>query len=327
MNSHDFIFNEKLSFEERSRRVYQYQAERNSVFKTFLNSFGLHAGSEISSKQIPLLPIRAFKHRPILCEGKKSSLTFKSSGTSGMERSTHHIADPGIYKQSIENEFFRHFPAEKYVLLCHMPGYRQNPDSSLIWMANYLINNDSSGLNRFLDKKIDLYKWIEEVNKQEKTILIFGAAFGLLNLLEEGAYQFPETTEILETGGMKTHRREMSKAELRNTVSEGFNIPQKQIHSEYGMCELLSQMYAIGSEWFRSPHWVQVSIRNADNPSKICTPGEEGKIGIIDLANIYSCSFILTEDRGVMQPDGTFRVLGRWNPENLRGCNFLIDED
>jgi hypothetical protein len=327
MNSHDFIFNEKLSFEERCRRVYNYQAEKNRVFKTFLSVFGLDQESEIESKEIPLLPIRAFKHQPILCEGKKSRLIFKSSGTSGMERSSHHISDPGIYKHSIETEFYRHFPAEKFALLCHMPGYRQNPDSSLIWMANHLINNDFSGLSCFLDDEDNLQDWVEEVNKQGKTIIIFGAAFGLLDLLEEGVNQFPETTEIVETGGMKTHRREMSKSELRNSLSEGFNIPPKQIHSEYGMCELLSQMYAIESEWFSSPHWVQVSIRNADNPSQICKPGEEGKIGIIDLANLHSCSFILTEDRGVMQPDGTFRVLGRWNSENLRGCNFLIDED
>ena len=327
MNLHDFIFYEKLSFEERCTRVYKYQSKKNPVFKTYLSVFGLDDDSEISSKEIPLIPIRAFKHRTILCEDKKYRLTFKSSGTSGMVRSTHHIADPEIYEKSIEKEFYRHFPAEKYALLCHMPGYRQNQESSLIWMANHLIKNDSSGLSCFLDDKVDLRKWIEQVNKQGKTILIFGAAFGLIDLLDEDIDLFPETTAILETGGMKTHRREMSKTELRKTLSNGFKIPAEQIHSEYGMCELLSQMYAIGNEWFSTPHWVQVTIRNAENPSQICTPGEEGKIGIIDLANFYSCSFILTEDRGVMQPDGTFRVLGRWNPENLRGCNFLIDKD
>ncbi len=308
--------------------MFQYQAEKNPVLNTFFEVFGLRPDSKVNPDEIPLLPIRAFKEMPILCEGLKPELVFKSSGTSGMERSSHQIADPNIYKISIEKEFYRHFPANQYALICHLPGYRQNPDSSLIWMAQHLVNIDPDGLNTFLpDDPDEFYKWKERVQKKGKKILLFGAAFGLLDLAEDQQVEFPETTEILETGGMKTHHREMTKSELRDTLSEGFGIKPGQIHSEYGMCELLSQMYALSGEWFTTPHWVRVTIRNSDNPSKFCNPGEEGKIGIIDLANLHSCSFILTEDRGVMNEKGDFKVLGRWHPENLRGCNFLVDQE
>ena len=328
MISHEFIFNEKLSFEERCNRVFRYQAKNNSVLKTFFEVYGLSSESELNPAEIPLLPIRAFKEKSLLCGGLKPKLVFKSSGTSGMERSTHPIANPDIYKTSIKTEFYRHFPPDYYALACYMPGYRDNPDSSLIWMAKHLIDDNTDGLNTFLPEEPNEFEaWKERAEKKGKKILLFGAAFGLMDLAEDQRYHFPENTDILETGGMKTYRREMTKSELRCSLSEGFGIKSEKIHSEYGMCELLSQMYALSGKWFTSPHWVHVSVRHADQPAKLCSPGEEGKIGIIDLANLHSCSFILTEDRGVMNQSGEFKVLGRWHPENRRGCNFLIDQE
>ena len=157
--------------------------------------------------------------------------------------------------------------------------------------------------------------------------MLFGAAFGLLDLLEAGPITMPPDAYIMETGGMKTHRREMSRAQLHHRLAGGFGLDKKQVHSEYGMTELMSQAYATGNEWFATPHWMKISIRDPENPMRTLAFGEEGLIGIIDLANIYSCSFLLTGDLGIMKPDETFKVLGRWKHSNLRGCNFLIDQD
>jgi hypothetical protein len=126
---------------------------------------------------------------------------------------------------------------------------------------------------------------------------------------------------------MKTHRREITKKELHQKLAEGFGLPKAQVHSEYGMAELLSQAYSLEEEWFECVPWMKVSIRNPKNPMKEVPKGEEGLIGVMDLANLYSCSFILTGDKGVQREDSKFQILGRWNPENLRGCNFLIDSD
>lgn len=323
---HDFIFQSNRSFSERCLKVYRYQAERSALFRSFISAFGLNENSDLQIGEIPLLPIEAFKHKAIIIDGLNTNLRFVSSGTESMNRSTHPILDRKVYEKAITKEFNHHFPTDKFSILCFMPGYDNNQHSSLIYMIDHLIKTDKSGLSRTLPQEIeDIKSHLMRIKQRNKIPILFGAAFGILDLIDSGLDCFPDSLEVIETGGMKTYRREISRQELRMKISEGFDIPYQQIHSEYGMCELLSQCYAIGSEWFQTPDWVNVTIRKIDNPNEVCEVGEEGKIGVIDLANLHSCSFILTEDRGVLGQDGRFKVLGRWNPENLRGCNFLID--
>jgi hypothetical protein len=324
----EYIFDSSLSFTERCLEVYRFQKEKNQVYNFFSAALGYTGATLTGHEEVPLLPIRAFNQGIISVDGVSHQLVFKSSGTSGMNQSSHYIHDTTLYMRAVNKEFYTHFPVEKYALICYMPGYRDNPHSSLIWMAQYLISRDRSGLASFWENgEFNLGKWEEQVNKSGKIPLLFGAAFGLLNIIDNGKSPFSGPVEIIETGGMKTFKREITKEQLRKKLSEGFCIPQGSIHSEYGMCELLSQMYAIGDEWFTAPNWVWVTIRDPENPRRICNPGEEGKIGIIDLANVYSCPFILTDDRGVADESGRFKVLGRWNIDDPRGCNFLIDRD
>jgi hypothetical protein len=280
-----------------------------------------------------LLPIQAFKDAEVLTAGKNSefkiqNLKFYSSGTSGMSRSKHVVADPELYHQSIINGMNYFYNLDEFVIWAYTPGYADNLHSSLIHMLKVLIERDASGLSRFLElnKPLQAEK-IEEIATSDKKLMLFGAAFGLLDMLEMKSVQLPKDSIILETGGMKTHRREITKAELHQKLADGFGLPKSQVHSEYGMAELLSQAYSRENEWFACVPWMKVTIRNPHNPMEIVAPGEEGLIGIIDLANLYSCSFILTGDKGFQHEDGKFQVLGRWNPENLRGCNFLIDRD
>lgn len=322
------IFNSSVSFKERCRKVFRFQIENNRIYQKFSETLGYKNPENILPEELPLLPIRAFKKKKITAGHISHQTVFKSSGTGSMEQSRHYVHNTEIYQEAISREFYRHFPKDLYSVLCYLPGYSDNPYSSLIWMMKYLISKDETGLSGFWDGyDFNPSKWEYNVKKSGKKPLLFGAAFGLLDLTEQSGVFFDQPVEIIETGGMKTYRREMTKEKLREKIGSFFHISPQSIHSEYGMCELLSQMYAIGSEWYTAPEWVRVSIRDADNPQRICAAGKEGKIGIIDLANVYSCPFILTEDRGVADDTGRFKVLGRWNPDNPRGCNFLIDHD
>lgn len=324
----DFIFDNQIDLNRRAQNVFQYQVKYNPVYKIFSDHFNVSSGDKFQLQEIPLLPIRAFKETKLISSSKDPELVFKSSGTGSMVRSQHFVTDQHLYSSSILSEFNRHFDLTNSVILAYTPGYNENKHSSLIWMLNLLIDESKSGLSRFLplNKPIE-DDLLAEIEQSGKNLILFGAAFGLLDLLDLKPLKLVANSSIIETGGMKTHRREMIKSKLRKLLSDGFGLPEKKIHSEYGMCELLSQFYAIGGEEFTSPHWTHVSIRDPKDSTKICRPGEEGKIGVIDLANIYSCPFILTDDRGVMDEEGRFKVLGRWNPTDLRGCNFLIDVD
>lgn len=326
----DFIFDPKFPFSEKFQAVLAIQLKKNPVYSSFANSFGitLNSAGSIDYSTLPLLPIRAFKDTKILNSDCDEETVFQSSATGSSLRSKHIVADLKLYAKAIETEFYHHFPKDQFSILAYTPGYNENPDSSLIWMLNHLINRDSSGMSRFLPVGEPLYhKNYKSITSSGRKLILFGAAFGLLDLIDSGSDPLPEQACIIETGGMKTYRREIGKEDLRKRLSDGFSIPETQIHSEYGMCELLSQCYAIGSESFKSPDWVYVSVRDPNAPQRECLAGEEGKIGFIDLANIYSCPFILTEDRGVKDAEGNFQVLGRWNDLDLRGCNFLIDRD
>ena len=323
----NLIFESDVPFLERARAVYEFQIDKNPVYRTFASHF-LNDGLPVSVGHIPLLPIRAFKESRLLADGVTPDRTFKSSGTGDMERSRHFVADLDLYRRSILRGFNAYFTTQEFTLLCYAPGYSENPDSSLLWMLQYLVGLDTKSLSRFLplEKPLTLQD-VEQGIQNGRKILLFGAAFGLLDLIEMDSVPLPAGSHIIETGGMKTHRREMSKTELRKTLSNGFDVPMDNIHSEYGMCELMSQLYAIGGEWFRAPEWVYADVRDAQDPARSCAPGEEGKVAIIDLANLYSCPFILTEDKGVKNSSGEISILGRWNGAVLRGCNFLIDRD
>ncbi len=331
MITSEYIFDSSISFEEKAVRVYRFQRKNNPVYKRFCEALEIDDVTSIS--EIPLLPIQAFKDAEVLTAGKNSefkiqNLKFYSSGTSGMSRSKHHISDPKLYEQSLLNGMKHFYALDEYVIWVYTPGYNANPHSSLIWMLNTLIQRESSGMSRFLELNQPLdQKAMAEIQQAGKKLMLFGAAFGLLDILEKQTIQLPEDSIILETGGMKTHRREITKAMLHQQLAVGFGLPETQIHSEYGMTELLSQAYSLEQGWFECAPWMSVSIRNPKNPMQPMEAGEEGLIGVIDLANLYSCSFILTGDKGVQRHDGKFQVLGRWNPENLRGCNFLIDQD
>tara|TARA_R110000868_G_scaffold378658_7_gene644222 strand:- start:20875 stop:21873 length:999 start_codon:yes stop_codon:yes gene_type:complete len=325
------IFDGSISFEEKARRVFDFQKMHNLVYNKFCKAIGIQAVQEVH--EIPLFPIQAFKDVTVVSQPnskfKIQNLEFfESSGTSGMSRSRHYITDPELYKQSILQGMNQFYELDDFVILAYTPGYNSNPNSSLVWMLNVLIEQDKTRRSRFLELGEAINKnLIQEIKSTGKKVMLFGAAFGLLDLIELGGVDLPKDSIIMETGGMKTHRREMTKAQLHKQLANGFNLPKENIHSEYGMTELLSQAYSFGNEWFECVPWMKVSIRNPENPLQEMPFGEEGLIGIIDLANVYSCSFLLTGDKGLQNENGEFQVLGRWNPMNLRGCNFLIDQD
>lgn len=133
----------------------------------------------------------------------------------------------------------------------------------------------------------------------------------------------------METGGMKGRRKEMVRQEVHTILKKAFGVPI--IHSEYGMTELLSQAYSSGDGTFKCPPWMQVLIRDEHDPFEIVMPSASrqmafvtGAVNIIDLANIYSCSFIATDDAGKLFPGGSFEILGRIDNSDIRGCSLMV---
>ena len=327
MINDEFIFSEALSFEEKALGIFNYQFKFLGLYRAFCQNLGIAEANSISDiSQIPLMPIDAFKLGKVVCFDGNNELLFRSSGTTLMSRAQHFVKYKSLYETSIVKGIQHFFPEfENAVWLGFTPAYEDNPNSSLIWMIQYLIGRDSSGFSRFLPTNKSIDTGLFQELPSNRPIVIFGAAFGLVDAVV-GQIECPSRTYIIETGGMKTFRKEMTRNDLHENLMHSFGIPATRIYSEYGMAELLSQAYRRDDSGFQSPPWMRLTVRRSDNPSKEAEVGENGRIGVIDLANKYSCSFILTADRGVNTGIGV-EILGRTEGAELRGCNFLLENE
>ena len=320
-----FTIQNNDQFEEIALRIFNYQAENNLVYKKYL----FHLGTKISEihniDQIPFLPIEFFKTHKVITGTEEPDKIFFSSGTTGLERSSHHITDISIYEKSFLTAFEQQYgQVSNSCILALLPTYLENESSSLVYMVNQLIKKTGHSESGFYLHNIeDLAVKLKSLEQTNTNIILIGVSYALIDLAE----QFPmnlSNTIILETGGMKGKRKELTKKELHQLLSSKLGV--KNIHSEYGMTELLSQAYSSGNGKFFTPPWMKIIIRDTYDPFTILEDEKSGGINIIDLANINSCSFIETKDIGKINSDGSFEVLGRFDYSDIRGCNLLVVE-
>lgn len=310
-------------FERLALDVFRYQAENCRVYKDFIKYLGISITEINRMEQIPFLPVEFFKSHRVCCGSGKPEITFSSSGTTGSIQSAHPVKDKKLYESSYLKGFELFYGAiENYAILALLPSYSEREGSSLIYMVDDLIRrsgNDKSGY--FLYNHAELAQTLELLKKQGRHTLLLGVTYALLDFAESHTLEFPELI-VMETGGMKGKRREMVRQELHETLCTGFGVPA--IHSEYGMTELLSQAYSKGGGLFHCPPWMQIRVRDTNDPLQLLAAGHTGGINVIDLANLHSCSFIATQDLGRLYPDGSFEVLGRFDNSDIRGCNLLV---
>ena len=312
-------------FQDIALRIFRFQAENSHVYREYLFHLGINVSAINNITQIPFLPIEFFKTHQILCADKPIEKAFFSSGTTGQQRSNHFVSDISIYEKSFMEGFKLFYGnPEDYCIVALLPSYMENESSSLVYMADYLINKSKNEYSGFYLNALDeLPLKLKKLESLGQTTILLGVSYALLDLVE----QFPVKLShaiIMETGGMKGRRKELTKKELHQVLCSGFGVGS--IHSEYGMTELLSQAYAKADGKFFTPPWMKILIRDTYDPFTFLEPGKSGGINIIDLANIYSCSFIETKDLGKINPDGSFEVLGRFDYSDIRGCNLLVAE-
>ncbi|MCD4696877.1 MAG: acyltransferase [Bacteroidales bacterium] len=315
-----FQISSEQEFNEISLQIFHFQVANNFVYHDFVRHLGIDVSSINHFSQIPFLPIGFFKTHKVSCNPDNIMHTFHSSGTSGMQVSKHHISNLAIYEESFTRAFKIFYGDPKqYQVIALLPSYLERNNSSLVYMADKLISlsrHNNSGF--YLNQSQKLPGLLN--NPTQRTILL-GVTFALLDLAEEHTLTNPGLI-IMETGGMKGRRKEIIREELHELLKRKFSIPA--IHSEYGMTELLSQAYSPGNGIFQTPPWMKILIRDTNDPLTIIGQNKSGGINVIDLANIYSCSFIATQDLGRINSKGEFEVLGRFDTSDIRGCNLMI---
>jgi len=324
MNTNDiFKIKTEQDFDALALKIYKYQAQNCQPYKLYHQHLNINIDDVTDIKKIPFLPIEFFKKYTVLDVTKQVATTFTSSGTTGTETSKHYVADIDLYSRSFTKAFQLFYGGVKdYCILALLPNYLERTGSSLVYMVDYLIKESNSNVSGFYLNNLDELnsRILENESKKQKTILI-GVSYALLDLVEKFTYNLQHTI-VMETGGMKGKRKEMVKEEMHEILCNKFGIDA--IHSEYGMTELLSQAYSFGAGIFSCPPWMKILIRDVNDPFSFLKNNFSGGINVIDLANMYSCSFIATQDLGRTFSNNTFEVLGRFDNSNLRGCNLLI---
>jgi phenylacetate-coenzyme A ligase PaaK-like adenylate-forming protein len=318
-----FEIKNEQDFNEISLKTFNYQAANISIYRDFINSLGVKREKIQHYTEIPFLPIEFFKHHSIIKNLSDTEITFSSSGTTGTETSKHYVKDVSIYEKSYLNAFEYFYETIKNsCIIALLPNYLERSGSSLIYMVEDLIHKSDHPDSGFLLYDHDiLHEKLQRLKTNKQKTILIGVTYALLDFVEKYTIDFPELI-IMETGGMKGKRKEMIREELHKTLGNGFGV--KNIHSEYGMTELLSQAYSKGNGVFDCPPWMKILIRDINDPLSLVENNKNGGINVIDLANIYSCSFIATQDLGRKQQNGSFEVLGRFDNSMIRGCNLLL---
>lgn len=315
-----FINASNESFETLALKVFKFQYQNCTVYRDFCNH--LDVKNPTCLEDIPFLPISFFKSHKIVAEGFDPELIFKSSGTTNQTRSTHFIAKPDVYEKSFRKTFEDLMGEIKgNVFLALLPNYIEQGNSSLVYMVGHLIQQSQNELSGFyLNDYKKLLRVMSIAKKRKCKVFLFGVSYALLDLAEKEIDL--SDIFIIETGGMKGRRKEMIREELHDILKNGLNV--KNIYSEYGMTELLSQAYLQEDGYFRSPNWMKIMIRDVNDALTFLPNGRTGGVNVIDLANLYSCSFIATDDLGVKNMD-LFKILGRFDLSDIRGCNLLVN--
>lgn len=307
--------------------IFQFQHSNNTIYKAYCDALHIKPEKIDNFKNIPFLPIQFFKTKGITTTSFSPQTIFESSGTTGSVKSRHLIKDLSVYEESFLKTFELFYGApEKYCIIGLLPSYLERENSSLVYMVNQLIKKSQHPNSGFyLNDFGKLHTTLSENEQKKQPTLLIGVSFALIDFAEQYPMKLKHTI-VMETGGMKGRKKELIRTALHEILQTKLGV--KSVHSEYGMTELLSQAYAEKDGLFSSPPWMKILIRAEDDPMDVnCINDEKiisGAVNIIDLANIYSCSFISTDDTGKLHPDGSFEITGRLDNADMRGCSLMV---
>jgi hypothetical protein len=319
------IFETKVeNFEQNSLSAFRYQYQNNEVYQSYCKHIGLFEPNSVTNLlQIPFLPISFFKTHTVKSFSEKPSLSFQSSATGNMGRSQHHISDISIYEKSFIHTFEQQFGSiQNTCILGLLPSYLEREGSSLIYMVRHLMKISAHPFNGFfLFEHKQLLERIAFLESKQIPYFIFGVSFALLDFAKKQQLEL-KYGKVIETGGMKGRKKEITRDELMAALESGFG--SNRIFSEYGMTELLSQAYAGKDGKYKAPNWMKILVTDLNDPFCMLPEQKAGIINVIDLANIESCCFIQTSDLGKINTDGSFEILGRADHSDTRGCSLMV---
>jgi len=344
----DFISkgSKELKFNDIALSLYALHSELNPVYKKY------SVGPVDDWRQIPLMPISEFKNNEVKLTMSDRmpfpGVMFESSGTTQRDKSKHFLYDTEFYRASMYEGFKdwivpstdkSNLHSYRVVLLS-----KTLPHSSLYYMMSYLSEiYDYRGIREQWELLTDvevvneLLGWLTD--EKEHPVILFGtslAFYDLMDTVKKGNLEFEGLTKgskMIETGGWKGRDIQISPIDLTKEIQEFFGLDEFNCLREYAMSEMSSQTWHSGSEdevMYSYPRHLGVRIVDPLSQKDV-EPGESGMIGFIDLANVWSCPFILTEDMGHLKTftgaDWSLVLEGRAVNAPEKGCSLTYVEE
>jgi len=338
-------------FESLSLRIFEHQYATNGPYRRLCRMRGVSPDSITGWRDVPPVPADAFAETPLTCHDP--AIVFRTSGTSRPDarRGEHHVVDPSLYATSLLTGFRRFVlpDRERIRILSLIPGLDEAPDSSLSYMAATVLETFGDvGSGTFVSHHRALlgafFAALEHASAEGEPVLLMGTTLGFIPVLTAAGDAgvrciLPPGSRLMDTGGTKGAGRAFDDGLLLKRYAEVFGLPPAACVNEYGMTEMLSQLYnddlvrLIDAGWAssddvaatrdvkRGPHWVRSWIVDPESLDK----ADHGVLCHFDLANCHSVAAILTEDLATRAGDA-FVLEGRVPGAVARGCSIGMDE-
>lgn len=331
-------------FDELAIAVFRHQYENCPAYRAFCESRNVDAAAVETWRQVPAVPILAFKWADISCGPPQR--VFQSTGTTeGVDRrSRHSIPDLRLSRAAAIGGLRRYlFPdVERMDLVSLIPPVADRPDSSLAQMAAWAAECfGRDGIAEAAPGGSPAFElFCESLRRSERDgapLAVLTTTGALIHFLEYArsrslVFRLPHGSRLMDTGGSKGSPRSMSRKGLLHAIWGVFAIPGYYAVNEYGMAELSSQYYdsvirdrVDGMHRPRrlvGPPWVRTAIVDPDTRG-FAPPGTPGLVCHFDLANAGSAMAVLSEDIGVLDEHG-LRLIGRAPRAESRGCSMNV---
>lgn len=322
-----------FDFGEVALALFARQYERCAPYRRYCDARLRTPESVRDWREIPHLPVTAFKHARIYSGSGEPAHYFQTSGTTaGPElRGRHYFERLDLYR-ACSRPVFRRFVLPDLVRIpMHMLAMSPdaNPHSSLSWYLAQQAEAFGASARWYVGESgLRVADLVAALERADGPVALLGTAFAFVHLVDSGVkLHLPKGSRVMETGGFKGKSREVSREELYRLIREALGEDVVCVN-QYGMTEMSSNCYdqslSTGSPRKAGPDWVKVRMLDPETLEEV-PQGQPGVVAVADLANLYSCGFLLTQDIGVQHPDG-FEILGRAPGAEARGCSIAMDE-
>ena len=323
-------------------KLFAHQFEHNRPFQKFCQGRGKTPRVVKSWRDIPAVPINAFKDLTLSCVPPDTcARTFMTSGTTrGDVKGRHFHPTMAVYDASMLRNFAHHVMQgdAKLRMGILFPNEVLMPNSSLAhYLALALAHFGTPDSAYYLDdnglRTDALCAALQDAQNASEPFALLGASYSLVHLMDAlqargQTFQLPAGSRLLDTGGFKGQSREVPMDAFYEQLSATFGVSRDKCLNMYGMTELSTQFYDAGNTTVpsvkRGPHWIRSRLVDPLTGQEVSV-GERGILAHTDLANFNSVVSILTEDVGQASDDG-FVLLGRAQGAQAKGCSMAVDD-